>query len=129
MLIFAVWEWRKWARIVNNLMCEFKDRREVWRSLSSAVWYYVWFDIVCNLISFVIWYCQQTADDMICSLILFTVWYHVQLDIVCNLISSAVWYCQQIWYHHKLSLADIYHTVRLAWIQRIQIKRSRCCWC
>ena len=33
----AVWEWRERAEIVNNLMCEFKNKREVWRSLSSAV--------------------------------------------------------------------------------------------
>ena len=25
----VVWEWREWAEIVNNLICEFKDKKEV----------------------------------------------------------------------------------------------------
>ena len=33
----AVWEWREWAEIVNSLMCEFKDRRKVWKNLSWTV--------------------------------------------------------------------------------------------
>ena len=33
----AVWEWREWVRIVNSLTCEFKDRKEVWESLSQTV--------------------------------------------------------------------------------------------
>ena len=33
----AVWEWREKAEIVNSLTCEFKNRREVWRSFLSAV--------------------------------------------------------------------------------------------
>ena len=32
-----IWEWKEKAEIVNNLTCEFKDRRKVWRNLSSAV--------------------------------------------------------------------------------------------
>ena len=37
----AVWEWRKWVKIVNNLTCEFKNRRKIWESFSQTVSY--WF--------------------------------------------------------------------------------------
>ena len=33
----AVWEWKKWAEIVNNLTCEFKNKKKVWKSLSQTV--------------------------------------------------------------------------------------------
>ena len=33
----AVWEWKKWAEIVNNLMYKFKNRKEVWKSFSQII--------------------------------------------------------------------------------------------
>ena len=33
----AVWEWKKWAEIVNNFICEFKNKKKIWKSFSQIV--------------------------------------------------------------------------------------------
>ena len=33
----AVWRWRKWVKIVNNLMYRFKNRREVWKNFLQTI--------------------------------------------------------------------------------------------
>ena len=59
----------------------------IWYSCTEwSTWFFscqnaaVQFDIIHNLISFAVWYCQQ-------------IWYDLQFDIICSLILCVIWYC------------------------------------
>ena len=43
----AIWEWKKWAEIMNNFTCEFKNRRKVWKNFSQIVscWFLLYNEI------------------------------------------------------------------------------------